>query len=354
MSLLARARPQTLEAIVRDLASQDARVRVETAQLAPGIVGDDRGELRGRVVSALARALSDEHQAVRGAAALALADLDAHEALPALLMAAEDDEPNVRELAITALGEIGDPRAYERVRRALSDARPEVRFQAIVAFPRIARATQARDVGEIWSALSSGILDEDPLVRGRAAEACAELADGESLPAVVADRLARLSKDADEPADARIAAAIALGESGDRRAAPVLLACLRGELEEADPRRLQAIHELAGELELEEARPLLTNAAFGLRARFGDPSRRAAALVALIGLGDRKAVAHVLEELGARSWERRVAALGIVARTHLVEARERVRAMREDALTADAAADVLAQLDAPPEKKKDS
>lgn len=348
MSLLARARPQTLEAVLRDLGSRDARVRAETAQQAPNLVGDDRGELRTRVVEGLSRTLKDEHPAVRGAAALALADLDAHEALPALLVAAEDDEPTVRELAITALGEIGDPRSYERVRRALRDSRPEVRFQAIVAFPRIARAAETQGVDEeIWSALSAGLVDEDPLVRGRAAEACAELADGAKLPSTMADRLARLAADSEEPTDARIAATIALGESGDRRAAPVLLACLRGELDEKDPRRVQAIHELVGELKIEEARPLLLAASFGLRARFGDPSRRAAALIALIRLGERRAIDHVLSELDARGWERRVAALGIVARTRLVEARDRVRTMREDSMTADIAADVLAQLEGP-------
>ena len=93
------------------------------------------------------------------------------------------------------------------------------------------------------------------------------------------------------------------------------------------------------------ARPLLHAAAFGLRARFGDPSRRSAALIALVGLGDRRAIEHVLTELEARGWERRVAALGVVARTRLVEARERVAAMRGDSMTADIATDVLAQLD---------
>lgn len=341
---LARARPQTAEAIVRDLASDDPRVRIETAGHAPGVVGDDRGEVRARVVEALARALKDAHHGVRGAAALALADLDADEALPALIEAVDDDEASVRELAVTALGEIGDPRAHDRVQRALRDPLPEVRFQAIVAFPRIARAAGAAD--EIWGALSIGLEDDDALVRGRAAEACAELADGEELPATVADRLARVVRDSDQPNDARVAAAIALGESGDARCRPVLLAVLRGEIEEPDPRRLQAVYELVGELRLEEARPLLHAASFGLRARFGDPSRRAAALIALIRLGDRRAIDFVLAELEARGWERRVAALGVVARTSLVEARSRVLAMRADPMTADAAADVLEQLDA--------
>lgn len=346
MSLLARARPLTLEAIVRDLASDDPRVRIETAQLAPGVVADDRGELRARVVEALARTLKDGQARVRGAAALALADLDATEVLPALIDAVEDEEPSVRELVITALGEIGDPRAYDCVRRALRDEHPEVRFQAIVAFPRVTRAAAERALDdEIWTVLATGLADEDPLVRGRAAEACAELADGKELPSRIADRLARLIQNEEEPVDVRVAGAIALGESGDRRCAPVLLACLRGELEENDPRRVQAIYELTGELKLEEARPLLLNASFGLRARFGDPNRRAAALVALIGLGERRAVDHVLEELDARGWERRVAALGIVERTRLVEASDRVRAMREDAMTADIAANVLAQLE---------
>jgi len=57
----------------------------------------------------------------------------------------------------------------------------------------------------------------------------------------------------------------------------------RRQLEEADPRRVQAVFELAGELGLEDARPLATAAAFGLRARFHAPRPRRGARPVVMG-----------------------------------------------------------------------
>ncbi|MGZ3448985.1 MAG: HEAT repeat domain-containing protein [Polyangiales bacterium] len=336
--ILSKARPSTPDAVLRDLGSKDVRARVAAAEHAARLAPSE-GE-RSKIVSALTRALQDEAAEVRGAAALALADLDASEALPALLVAADDDAFVVRQLAITALGEIGDARAQQRVLRALSDSRPEVRFQAIVAYPRIAGADD-----DVWSALADALKDDDAHVRGRAAEACAELADGKKLPAAVADRLAAIVDDEKEPADARVAAAIALGESGDARGERVFLAVMDGKLEEQDPQRIQAIFELAGELGLKAAIPLASNAAFGLRARFGDPSKRASALVALVRLGDRRAIDFVLAEMnGTASFERRTLAIGIAARAAMTEARPHLEALRKDPLFREAAEDALAML----------
>lgn len=343
--LLGRARPTTLEAVLRDLRAPDAAARVRAADMASRVAELDLAT-REPIVDALSRALSDEDADVRGAAALALADVRGAEALAALTVAADDDAPLVRQLAITALGEIGDPRARERVRRALSDERPEVRFQAIVAFPRLVRGGGADDLHAAWEALAAGLADEDAQVRGRAAEACAELADGAALPASVAERLRGLSSDGDEPNDTRVSAAIALAESGDPRGGEVLLGVVRGRIEEPNPGRVQAAFELAGELGLEEAREACERAAFGVRAWLGDPGRRSAALVALVRLGDRRAIEHVLGELRARSWTRRAHAIGIAARSGLREARPTLEAMRADAGTdPDAIADALARLD---------
>jgi hypothetical protein len=118
-----------------------------------------------------------------------------------------------------------------------------------------------------------------------------------------------------------------------------------GKIEEPDPRRIQAIFELAGELGLKKAVPLATNAAFGLRARFGDPSKRAAALVALVRLGDRRAIEHVIAEMnGTGSFERRTLAIGIAARAELVEACPHLEALRNDPSLGEVAEDALASL----------
>ena len=346
--MLGRTRPSTVDAIVRDLSSNDAQSRVEAADAASVVVGEGEGDDRARVVVALAKTLETDLQShVRAAAALALADLGAREALPALLVAADDDVPLVRQLAITALGEIGDARAMERLRRALTDKRPEVRYQAIVAYPRLAKLSGADGEKDAWGALRAALDDDDAQVRGRAAEACGELADAQALPKVVADRLAIIAGDRDEPADARVASAIALAESDDRRGAKVLLDVIAGRIDEPNPGRVQAAFELAGELGLQDARTIATNAAFGLRAYFGDAGRRAAALVALVRLGDRRAIDHVLSELDARSFGRRMLAVAIAGRAGLTEARPRLEALRRDPRGADAQAveDALARID---------
>ncbi|MEO7093771.1 MAG: HEAT repeat domain-containing protein [Polyangiales bacterium] len=343
-----RARPVTVEALLRDLFSPELRVRIEAADASSLVVADASDADRARIVAALAKMLDIDGQPMaRAAAALALADVSAHEALPALLVAAEDSAAIVRQQAISALGEIGDVRACERIRRALGDDRPEVRFQAIVAYPRLAKQ-QATDgeLGDVWSALETGLVDEDAQVRGRAAEACAELADAEPLPKKIGDRLAKMATDKKETADARVAASIALGESGDRRGSETLLDVMAGRIDEPSPGRVQASFELAGELGLEHARAEATSVAFGLRGRFGDPGRRAAALVALVRLGDRRAIDHVLGELSSSSFTRRMTALGIVSRSALAEARPKLESMRDrpSLLDPDAVTDALAKI----------
>ncbi len=332
--------------MVRDLGSAVVDVRVAAADAAANVIGDREDDDRVRVVAALSRVLDvDGSSPVRAAAALALADLGAHEALPALLVAADDDEPLVRQLAITALGEIGDPRARERVRRALEDERPEVRFQAVVAYPRLAKnAPEGRD--EAWKALEKGLDDADAEVRGRAAEACGELADASELPVDVARKLALLADGDKQPVPVRVAAAIALAESRDRRGNRVLLDVLAGRLPNVDVGRSQAILELAGELGLEEALPHARSAAFGFRARFGDPGVRAAAMVALVRLGDERAVAHVMSELEAGSYARRMLAVGIAGRGALKAATARLKEMMDDPKKVDpeAVADALAKI----------
>ena len=348
--LLSRARPSSVEAILRDLASNDAAVRVQAADECASVIGDVEGEPRTRVIAALVRALgADGHAQARAAAALALADLRAHEALPALLVAADDDAPLVRQLAITALGEIGDVRARERIRRALGDERPEVRFQAIVAFPRLAkRDDDEAGTFDAWSALQTGLADDDAQVRGRAAEACGELADAGPLPDAIADRLAALLDGKSQPSDVRVASAIALAESGDMRGEGVLLDVMAGRIQDPDPGRVQAAFELAGELGLEAARPLAQSAAFGFRAIVGDPGRHTAAIVALVRLGDARAIEHVLSGFTARSFGKRMLAVAIAGRAELVDARPHLQSLRRDARLADPEAvdDALARIDA--------
>src|SRR5689334_5745484 len=104
--------PRTLEAALRDVHSPTAKVRAEaTRELVP-----HAEEAREKVVRALEACLRDEAASVRSVAAISLADIEARESLPSLLLAIEDDDAHVRQMAITALGELGDARATERLR----------------------------------------------------------------------------------------------------------------------------------------------------------------------------------------------------------------------------------------------
>src|SRR5581483_972507 len=138
------ALPRTLEASFRDLTSTRDTTR---ASAIGDLVRHARHDasVRGRAIPLLEQALTgkaperpDPSSAVRSAAALALADLNAHEALASLLVAVEDDDAYVRQMALTALGDIGDSRARPRLERPLNDRRPEVRYQAVIAFARAA------------------------------------------------------------------------------------------------------------------------------------------------------------------------------------------------------------------------
>ena len=107
--------PRNLEAAFRDLESERAATRAAAIRdVVRHALGADG--TRERAVPLLEKALREDAVAqVRAAAALALADLGAAEALATLLVAVEDEDPHVRQMALSALGEIGDARAAARL-----------------------------------------------------------------------------------------------------------------------------------------------------------------------------------------------------------------------------------------------
>src|SRR5580704_12283294 len=150
--------PRTLDASFRDLGSKTGSTRASAIRDVVRHALEDPAT-RARAVPLLERALSsDGSNVVRSAAAVALADLGAGEALPTLLVAVEDVDPHVRQMALTALGEIGDARARPRLERALKDGRPEVRYQAVIAFARAA----SDDAEAVAGALVAALGDADP------------------------------------------------------------------------------------------------------------------------------------------------------------------------------------------------
>jgi HEAT repeat protein len=307
---------RTLVAALRDL--DEASVAVRVSAIADLV--HHATDARSQVVARLEQALRSDHAAVRGAAALALADLRAVESLPPLLFAVEDDDAHVRQMALTALGEIGDGRARERLRRALGDERPEVRFQAIVAFVRVAP-------DEADSALMQALSDADPNVRYiglRAAEEHADSSDT-ALSSLILERVRSILGDP-EPR-VRAAAAILLARTGDRTGEAVLLDVVAGRLRTSEPEDEAEAVELAGALRLDRAVLDLERRAFGLR-RLASETFAFQARVSLAKMGHARAGREILRDLSGWSRHRRTLAVAAAGRARLGEALPLIEAMR--------------------------
>jgi HEAT repeat protein len=346
--------PRNLEAAFRDLGSEKPATRASAIRdVVRHALGD--ADTRARALQPLVTALRDDTvAAVRSAAAVALADLHAGEALPGLLMAVEDDDAHVRQMAIAAIGEIGDPRATQRLARALSDARPEVRYQAIIAYARVVKD----DAPAVANALARALDDADEAIRYiamRVAEetqgppdaAGIEGADGEPLrdPRIMA-RAAQLV-DGPDPAVAVVAAIYLarLGDEGGRRVVFEVVAELRKTPELEDE---QACVDLAGTLAMRDAIPHLERRVWGGRRVFrsvlswgaGDGASCAwHARIALARMGHERARQSILADL--RSWRRETREAAVVAagRARLAEARaalEHLGGSVDDALVREA------------------
>ncbi len=116
------------------------------------------------VSQAIAEALKDPTPPTRIAAAVALMELRATEALPQLRAAAADPEPPVRRMVEVALGALGDPAGKEALSALSGSPLPDFRLIA-------ARFSAERDPGGPWAAAAEALLaDMDPAIRLRAVE----------------------------------------------------------------------------------------------------------------------------------------------------------------------------------------
>jgi len=102
-----RAVPPLVDEVRRETAAGPAGLRLESAVLGLGRVGDDRG------VAPLSEALRRGGTAARAAAARALGDLGLSPGIPALRAALADPAPEVREAAARAIVTIAGPAARE-------------------------------------------------------------------------------------------------------------------------------------------------------------------------------------------------------------------------------------------------
>jgi len=343
--------PRNLEASVRDLGSAKPDTR---ASAISDLVRHARAEdaVRKRALPLLIERLKDEHPRVRAAAAVALGDLDATEAVNGLLIAMEDDDAHVRQMAINALGEIGDARALPRLRRALKDARPEVRYQSVIAFARVADkgAKPETDTAEVDDALFEAASDDDDAIVHialRVAEERLDTSDHAPDGRLLARARALLGSEASRSAHVVLVAAILLAKSGDERGNDVVLRVVRGDRiggQAADKEDERAACELAGELGLRAAVPHLERRAYGAM-RFVRDTCPFHARIALARMGHERAKKEILAELGSPKREVLSGAVVSAGRAGLFEARGVIEKLTAAALDPELTTEALARLD---------
>ena len=330
--------PRTLEASLRDIGSTKASVRVSAiGDLVRHAARSD--DVRARAIPLLEKTLRDDEAApARGAAAVALADMGAHEALATLLVAVEDDDDHVRQMALSALGEIGDPRASQRLERAMRDPRPEVRYQAVIAYSRVCKD----DPAALAAALTRALDDADAAIRYIAMRLAEErLADvlavsSEAVPAPFREgSLAhRIDQLVDSPDEATaVVAGLYLARLGRQRGYDVVLDVVAERRKTPELEDERACVELAGELLLRDALPHLERRVWGsrrvLRTFFswgaGDHSSCSwHARIALARMGHEAARAGILADLSSWRRETREAAVVAAGRARVAEARSAI------------------------------
>lgn len=311
--------PRNLEASVRDLDSAKPEVR---ASAITDLVRHARGDaaVRERAIPLLQKRLDDEQSKVRAAAAVALADLDAKDAVTVLLRAVDDDDAYVRQMVLNALGELGDPRALPRLRRALTDKRAEVRYQAIIAFARV-----AEEASEIDQALLSATNDDDDAVVHIALRVVEErLEAAKHIDARLVTR-ARALLESGSPHLALVAA-IVLAKAGDAAGNALLLRVVRGEkIDGQSPEKEdeRAAVEIVGELELDEAKPYLEKRAWGVMRLVRDTCAFHAR-IALARMGHPRAITEILTDLDSDRPDVLGAAVVAAGRARLAKARKAI------------------------------
>lgn len=269
----------SFEAALRDLASENVRVRVAAAD-ALGDVPD--GEDRPAAAAALARALDDPRFEVRRSATLSLGELGPLAPVDALAARLTDDHPEVRQAAAIALGRLGDERGFAPLERALEDGPPDVRFQAAPSLVEI-------DAERAYEPLVKAIHDGDAEVRGSVATALAVIGDRRA-----AGWIAELLDDSRE--GTRFEAACALARLGDARGVDTLIPYV-----DRDPERAYHAIESLESLRAERAAPILAKVARKLLAAAHIRVRAAGALLLIDPAHADAAWARAFLDKSARS-----------------------------------------------------
>ena len=313
---LREAKAEAVAILGKQLASADASSQMKAAALL--------GELKlPDGVGPLVKALQSPHYGVRVATAKALGALGQREAVPALCKALNDRFYAVRLEAVSALGLLGDPSAIDALKDVLLKDHQDASGVPARTVAYDSRSTYTRDhLPDIWlracdalakigepalPALRQRLSAKQPEIRAKVAYLLLGLKDGKGLPAIIqsmqsgsitptADlytRLGRMQSPSTVPllvqaldasdSKTREAAAVALGQTGDRSVVPIILARYRsGQLELGALTALAALADLSTE-------PVFTEAIGS-----GDGRAQAVAIGALEKIGSIRSLPKLL------------------------------------------------------------
>lgn len=371
---LREAKGEAVAVLGKQLASADASSQMKAAALL--------GELKlPDGVGPLVKALQSPHYGVRVAVAKALGALGQKEAVPALCKALTDRFYAVRLDAVSALGLLRDPSAIDVLKGVLLKDHQDASGVPARTVAYDSRSTYTRDhLPDIWliacdalakigepalPVLRQRLSAKQPEIRAKVAYLLLGLKDGKSLPAIIQSmqsgsiaptpdlytRLGRMQSPSTVPvlvqaldapdSKTREAAAVALGQTGDRAVVPIILARYRsGQLELGALTALAALADLSTESVFIEAigsgdgraqaiaigalgkigstrsLPGLLSLSIDKNTRIAIPARRAvtAILSRLAQAGDRSALESALTALDVPDRGLRTAACGAVGR----------------------------------------
>lgn len=288
----------------RDLSDPDAQVRADSAVRL--------GQARAKdAVDPLLTLLSDPEQSVRISAIRALGEIGEPRAVPALIESASDSDERVRVALCRALGQLADPRAVPALGRLLRDgaANEAVRLAAARALAAIPGEASTEAL------VRAMVRDENDALRNDAHDLL-DGVDGTRAVQIVEESLRG------GPDPIRANAARVIGEMGERRLLPALIAALDDAFDRVRCEAAHALVDLAPDdagvqaaltqrLALERVELVQVDLAWSL-ARMGDRSHvdrirdllrtgtqevRAAAAAALGDVGEESDVPRLEEAL---------------------------------------------------------